>query len=937
MLTSEEIATVFESNDSKCFEDYLFKLLEKQFNDQPTIKDVQSFFEAYVATYDKLEASDIYDLFDEVEVQNTFIKKFKDKSFGHAYFSKMKSHFQEKVGVTLIAPEGLVDHVTFQPWVEEALEAGTLKFSHYDVYRRHLSMSEESLRVLDDISTRVLDAMGNPRSVAPRKTQGLLMGDVQSGKTATFTGICHKAVDAGYKMIIVLTGVIESLRVQTLERMQLDLCGLKFIKNEATQAVTAFPLPHAEIKSSRLKDFDECTSISEPKDDRVFVYILKKNSRVLQKFLDGLASFPPGIWSSQPILLIDDEADSASLNTKKSDEDPTAINGLIRAILSRFERSAYLAVTATPFANIFIDSDLDDLFPRDYIFTMPPPNGYLGVEKLFSDSAYGYEDSEHKYHVLVPISPTHDQWENYKKAPIEALPKPLEQAIAYFILCSFFKHHSVERMSMLVHVDRLKNVQGKLKNAIERFVEDIKDFATSNACLHTEQVRKHHIYQLLEKLWDQGCRSELFYKDEDAPANLRPLSFKDLSQKSWAEVWGEEFLHAVSRIKIIKINSDSDIKKPSEIYNTPDTRVIVIGGDALSRGLTLDGLCVTYFSRLARTYDLLLQMGRWFGYRANCLNYMKIWISEPLIEVYGFLADVVRNFRGTLTYMNELNCSPSNFGLEIRQFPQAIVVKNCNKSKRVRPMPTAANKMIHAVKTKMCIRNLRIQTGFLSKSKADRQFNVELVQTLLRSLPKPLPPEEALRYSVQLGVSSGDYLWRDVPAELVCDLMYQFKVPHWNNGWKFKDVKSKKFANFDKWDVRLISVPANNDGQFEIIDGLSVNPSRRQIYEIDDGLLLPRRALVAGNDYPRVDDVKHTMHQPLMLIYSVKPYTTDEVLAKYEEQEVDLSTLYTDNEIMMGLAVMMPPAMKDSVVQSMHLDLSCFMNKVGQKFGVEKK
>ena len=255
-------------------------------------------------------------------------------------------------------------------------------------------------RVGDDI----LDLLGDPSQDPHWRRRGLVVGDVQSGKTATYTALCCKAGDAGYRLVIVLTGTLESLRRQTQERLDEEFVGRdssgELTKIRSSRAVGVGLIDArkaANVFTSRDKDFKQAllnqlglslNNVHEP-----VLVVIKKNKRILENLEKWLTEFNagPGKKIDIPVLVIDDEADSASVNTRPITEDPTAINRRIRSLLGLFTRSSYVGFTATPFANVFIDPDTDDdmlgsdLFPRDFIYSLEAPTNYFGPQAIFGE------------------------------------------------------------------------------------------------------------------------------------------------------------------------------------------------------------------------------------------------------------------------------------------------------------------------------------------------------------------------------------------------------------------------------------------------------------------------------------------------------------------------------------------------------------------------
>ena len=347
---------------------------------------------------------------------------------------------------------------------------------------------------LDKVTNEIMDDLGDPLNPTPFQRRGLLLGDVQSGKTATFTALCNKATDAGYKVIIVLAGLLESLRIQTQSRLDKEFVGRdsKYsLDNKATTKKKNKLIGVGNIKSKISKDVTRFTSVIKDFNAEVVnandlnlknlsgtaLFVVKKNAKILNNLYEWLTKYESDI--DLPLLLIDDEADNASINTNDKDQDPTAINAAIKKILNSFRRSSYVGITATPFANIFIDPDYDqngiakDLFPRHFLTLLPVPDNYVSSSKIFGNpklSEDQYEsviDSDElnekgKYSSALETI-NEDEMEDYfkfghkKDIELYELPRSLKKAIRYFILVTGItdlRGGIKEHRTMMINVTR---------------------------------------------------------------------------------------------------------------------------------------------------------------------------------------------------------------------------------------------------------------------------------------------------------------------------------------------------------------------------------------------------------------------------------------------------------------------------------------------------
>lgn len=321
-------------------------------------------------------------------------------------------------------------------------------WSRYKDYLiNHSSISRISINLLDDVTLPdIMNCLGNPNDVLdkPRLRRGLIIGDVQSGKTATYTGLICKAADAGYKVVILLTGITENLRRQTQERIDEGIVGITLKKEGKIEKYprVGVGLDNKQIKAtsvtSTLNDFvGNCNKITMSlASNSLVLFVIKKNVSVLQRLFNWLREQnidPIKGYVDVPMLLIDDEADNASVNTRKDETDPTRTNKLIRQICNLFMNSTYVGFTATPFANVFIDPDsVDamqhaDLFPEHFIYALEAPSNYVGADKIFYPEGTFY----HNLRYITDITEPDYASEEYKDLAQNS-PEVLNSGLFYY-------------------------------------------------------------------------------------------------------------------------------------------------------------------------------------------------------------------------------------------------------------------------------------------------------------------------------------------------------------------------------------------------------------------------------------------------------------------------------------------------------------------------
>jgi hypothetical protein len=553
---------------------------------------------------------------------------------------------------------------------------------------------------IDRLTDDILDKLYNPaiRDVKGIDKKGLVVGQVQSGKTANYTGLICKAADAGFNLIIVLAGLHNNLRSQTQHRLDEGFLGFDTKHDRAWRqdennriGVGILDRHNTAISITTIgSDFkksltDSAGGVSFDVSNPILL-VVKKNSTVLKRLNTWLLSQAEEINSERKIankslLIIDDEADNASINTKKADEAPTAINGLIRKITKHFHRYGYVGYTATPFANIFIPLDKDNLFPRDFIINLPAPSNYIGAEKIFGTSLEADETNDD----LLPIVRKIDDYRVFfpdrhkidDKTPA-SLPESLQTAIKCFIVtCAIRVARGYENKhnSMLIHISRYLIWQNSLKEVIENLFLYYKRGIEQEDRGVLEQFRA--IFEVDSDNYTSYCTTT---------QNILNSSFRDIDSKMKVHTWEEIkpcLYSAVQKIKIMSINGKS--ADALEYYENEKTgiSVIAIGGDKLSRGLTLEGLSVSYFLRASKMYDTLMQMGRWFGYRPGYVDLCRLFTSSELNEWFRHITMASEDLREEFYAMWNAKATPEKYALKVRTHPGQLQITAITKMRNI--------------------------------------------------------------------------------------------------------------------------------------------------------------------------------------------------------------------------------------------------------------
>lgn len=728
-------------------------------------------------------------------------------------------------------------HERRYPWLNE--NKASITWNFWNRYRDYLQIEKnfapQVLNGLDRLTDRVLDGLFNPRQNVIIDKRGLVVGQVQSGKTSNYTGLICKAADAGYKLIIVLAGIHNNLRSQTQLRLDEGFLGFDtqhqraFNQNNLWIGVGKIDqgiVAHSLTSSMEKGDFSSGAANSlglNFNTNEPIIAVVKKNARVLERLNQWLNAqaieLPDGIRviRNKALLMIDDEADNASINTNPENDQSTRINSLIRTTLRLFDRSGYIGYTATPFANIFIPITDDDLFPRDFIINLPAPSNYIGPEKVFgfdlieedetSDSVLPIVRTIEDYNDFIPVSLKHK--DNYyefgsdpggrKEVPLPTeIPESLKLAIKSFILtCTIRRLRGQGNMhnSMLVHVSRLVSWQKR----VAELVADAFDFYRRGI-----EMNIGSIIEELRVAYEVDSENYKSY-----PTTSRQILSSDLAilddnirVHEWREIV-PLLNEAASRILVREINGGSaDILNYYEHKN--GLSVIAIGGDKLSRGLTLEGLSVSYYLRASKMYDTLMQMGRWFGYRPGYVDLCRLFISAELAEWFCHITLASQQLREEFEYMADVaGSTPDQYALRVRTHSGVLQI-------------SASNKIRRAVEVRVSWSGDLVESYELSKDSNIIQRNLDAFNVFVSNL------------SSTFVKNKNYYLWRNVKVASIKDFLKCFHV--------YNNLKSAAPANL----LRFIESKERSGLLTEWAVGIISNTITENIYsaphEIEIGL-----------------------------------------------------------------------------------------------------
>lgn len=661
---------------------------------KPLLSSLEGMTSMYMASQPALHtAQSIRDTIAQLRGTPMFAGKIED---GEA--EELARLIEEKYGISM-GLGAIVDAKDFRPWLHDARINGEVGDFYWGRYRKLLNINglpKSVIDATDEVTDKVLDRLGNPNDTSPWSRRGMVVGHVQSGKTQNYTGLICKAADAGYRLIVVIAGIHNNLRNQTQARIDEGFIGrdtgrLAHVDKAQRQkliGVGQFDQREFPVSlTNTMRDFNKAMATTFTAQLSQFnvpvVLVIKKNSSTLKNLLEWLkehSAHESTQMVSQPMLVIDDEADNASINTAYARDEVTRINGQIRELLSIFHRSCYVGYTATPFANIFIDPDTDDdalrqdLFPRHFIIGLDAPSNYFGAQKVFLDARDRHvrliDDNED----ILPLKHTINH-------PVGVLPGSLVQAVRAFIVSRAIRNsrgQQAAHASMLINASRFTDIQGRLRSQVNDVVSRIRDAVAVDAgkgrtALHNPEIAALHA------VWEQEYRTDA----------------------DWSNVQAR--LHEVLvAAKVVEVNASKRSQALDYDHaGEHGVTIIAIGGFSLSRGLTLEGLTVSYFLRNSIMYDTLMQMGRWFGYRPNYEDLCRVWMPADGVGWYAHIHEAMDDLQSQLKRMELAKATPEQFGLAVRSHPEALIVTARNKMGTGKEFPVRvglANKLVETTR-----------------------------------------------------------------------------------------------------------------------------------------------------------------------------------------------------------------------------------------------
>ncbi len=640
----------------------------------------------------------------------------------------------------------ITDHQTANWYTPEFLRDREFYWPKYREYlKTKKGMSEDTLNTLHESANRVLESLAPPHTSKPAPRRGLVVGYVQSGKTTNFTAVISKAIDAGYRLIIVLAGTIDLLRLQTQRRLDMELVGIENIgvndddPDREYQDDSSFPkkfisygdkprafgAPNIKRLTSSNGDFrsidasfqalafdelngrEKAWALDAIKRTNVRLIVIKKVTPRLKKLVREIKN-SKDVREDLPTLIIDDESDQASVNTVNPDKatlnERSKTNESIVKLLELLPRAQYVGYTATPFANVLVDpGDAADIYPRDFIISLPRPAGYMGVRD---------------FHDLDSLNGDTPNKKAFVRQFDEDDSTSLSLALDAFVISGALKLYRES-----------KGTQADFRHHTMMVHETVSN---------EDQFTRRDEILALWKAAGYGSTGA-------GPARLRKMLEDDFRAVSrdrepklpFPEDYNELKPFVASALKrigntdpVMVVNGDDGGVDPA-FDTTDNVWKVIIGGAKLSRGFTVEGLTVTYFRRRSKNQDTMMQMGRWFGYRGGYRDLVRLYMEQgddsnyDLYEAFEAICRDEDAFRAQLTRY----ARPPGGQAPIRPIQVPAVVYNSFHAF----MPTARNKMFNARLVESVLSDAWRTPTSLSMSKRDVASNWQALESLVSS------------------------------------------------------------------------------------------------------------------------------------------------------------------------------------------------------------
>lgn len=715
--------------------------------------------------------------------------------------------------------------------------------SSWQLYKKKLQkdgFAEESINEIEkaahkvvrhiSLSTTRTDSTTN--SIISNPVKGLVIGNVQSGKTANMAAVMSMAADHGWNLFIILSGTIENLRIQTQERLLNDLNtpgNLKWTLLDQLCRTRGKKICNRAYEPNQL-DF------SNTSRDRHFVVCLKNSVRLNDLY--NWLCWMPNIQKDMKVLIIDDECDQASINTALPDKERKAINRTICKIvnLNQYAAMNYVGYTATPYANILNETSIESLYPKDFIITLPVSKEYLGPQQIFGCENTNYEG------LSIIRTVKQEELKEFKEihqGASNSLPVSLEKAICWFLCCVAAMRYRgyTKPISMLVHTSQKIQhhssiatiIQNWLNNTSKETIIKLSKKVWENETSKfpkDEFIEFYPDYGRIDEIWEYP----LFSQIEDGirlliNRQVTPIQFDNTDSPEYHEgihlcVDNSSNNMRAGDQENWRLSYPSPTMRP---YPSPAQAFLVIGGATLSRGLTLEGLVSTFFLREVGTADTLMQMGRWFGYRKRYELFPRIWMSEKTQSKFIALSLLDQNLRDEIKWMEDTGNVPSQYAAKLDYLG---IIKL-----------SAKNKTQAMVPAEMDFSGSFNQTYLFDENEDILTHNLNITTEFIDALGLPESKSSINKHADNCTI------WRGVRFNRIMDFLVSFKFNHLLS--VFGDLKPltdwiKDITNEGKlgcWNIILAGKSSGKEHRFKHCSVTKINRTRKTNSQNIEGII----------------------------------------------------------------------------------------------------
>ena len=756
----------------------------------------------------------------------------------------------------------------YDPKQDNAVYLPEGEFSSWQLYKKKIlndGFKKSSVEEIERATIKILKRLSND-TTSSGPIKGLVIGNVQSGKTANMAALMAMAADWGWNMFIILSGTIDSLRIQTQTRLFNDLNQQGNINWRALEHLS---------KDVDIAQKAQNLHFDENARDRYFTVCLKNSTRL--RNLIQWSQADKNKQKQMKILVIDDEADQAGINTGHVEEDERkTINRLICALVNgknetgentevKYKAMNYIGYTATPYANILNEAGEESLYPRNFISTLAVSKEYFGPQQIF-----GYTGDSVNFEGMDIVRIIDDteltELKNIHDGKSFSVPDALADAISWF-LCgmSCMRIWGYKKpISMLIHTSQATAHHQRIADVINAWFKNHSEDEIVAAAKEIWQTETERF--TIEKFREQYPEYDRLdteinrYPDFDEIEEQIRIALSDGLTNIKLDEEGDLSYHKGLHLCIDNCtnNGISDglhvrlaYPEPNKMPS-PAPAFIVIGGQTLSRGLTIEGLISTFFIRSVGQADTLMQMGRWFGYRRSYELLPRIWVTQKTKDQFVFLAALDQELRDEIQYMDVNGRSPAEYGPKVKNSPKVSFIRI-----------TAKNRMQSATEASMDYSGASNQTYLFDNDSEILEKNISVTNDFLAKIGDRWIPVEKYEYN------SHSAIWRNVSFKIIKQYIeafsFQERLGVFNDtkpllDWIGSMTESGKLGS---WNVVVAGKTSNTNGTWTLPDGTELNkvkrsrkPSKNELEEsiINIGALRDPRDILSDIDLDSINN-----------------------------------------------------------------------------------